>query len=123
QAEDGIRDFHVTGVQTCALPIFSYSPSVTRSPPSPPCGSKASAPSLTVQDAPALSFRYVCQPLVVCPSNNNFQPCFFSFLLRVLSSCAATVPIPTKNRETTRHAADAVLMIDLFMLSFGFYSS
>src|SRR5690606_40071885 len=24
QAEDGIRDFHVTGVQTCALPIFQY---------------------------------------------------------------------------------------------------
>src|SRR5207302_5894862 len=24
QAEDGIRDFHVTGVQTCALPICSY---------------------------------------------------------------------------------------------------
>src|SRR5690606_39604016 len=22
QAEDGLRDFHVTGVQTCALPIF-----------------------------------------------------------------------------------------------------
>src|SRR5690606_41079712 len=26
QAEDGIRDFHVTGVQTCALPIFGNSP-------------------------------------------------------------------------------------------------
>src|SRR5690606_40991271 len=28
QAEDGIRDFHVTGVQTCALPIFlgNFSP-------------------------------------------------------------------------------------------------
>src|SRR5690606_41173121 len=25
QAEDGIRDFHVTGVQTCALPISTYS--------------------------------------------------------------------------------------------------
>src|SRR5690606_40529217 len=25
QAEDGIRDFHVTGVQTCALPIFQRS--------------------------------------------------------------------------------------------------
>src|SRR5690606_41162993 len=25
QAEDGIRDFHVTGVQTCALPIWSES--------------------------------------------------------------------------------------------------
>src|SRR5690606_14147836 len=24
QAEDGIRDFHVTGVQTCALPILRY---------------------------------------------------------------------------------------------------
>src|SRR5690606_41573240 len=28
QAEDGIRDFHVTGVQTCALPIFG-SPETT----------------------------------------------------------------------------------------------
>src|SRR5690606_41058669 len=26
QAEDGIRDFHVTGVQTCALPISDGSP-------------------------------------------------------------------------------------------------
>src|SRR5690606_13168428 len=26
QAEDGIRDFHVTGVQTCALPIFLSEP-------------------------------------------------------------------------------------------------
>src|SRR5439155_12696749 len=26
QAEDGIRDGHVTGVQTCALPIFLLSP-------------------------------------------------------------------------------------------------
>src|SRR5690606_40627471 len=25
QAEDGIRDFHVTGVQTCALPILGFS--------------------------------------------------------------------------------------------------
>src|SRR5690606_40798635 len=29
QAEDGIRDFHVTGVQTCALPIlYQVSPSL-----------------------------------------------------------------------------------------------
>src|SRR5207302_8067738 len=26
QAEDGIRDFHVTGVQTCALPIWPIGP-------------------------------------------------------------------------------------------------
>src|SRR5690606_40973342 len=30
QAEDGIRDFHVTGVQTCALPIFACQFTVTR---------------------------------------------------------------------------------------------
>src|SRR5436309_7541750 len=33
QAEDGIRDFHVTGVQTCALPI-----SKRRAAPAPPNG-------------------------------------------------------------------------------------
>src|SRR5690606_39692111 len=27
-AEDGIRDFHVTGVQTCALPILGFSDAV-----------------------------------------------------------------------------------------------
>src|SRR5690606_39673301 len=31
QAEDGIRDFHVTGVQTCALPIFAFSVLTRRS--------------------------------------------------------------------------------------------
>src|SRR5690606_40797418 len=31
QAEDGIRDFHVTGVQTCALPILgSYNEQTAR---------------------------------------------------------------------------------------------
>src|SRR5690606_5182766 len=35
QAEDGIRDFHVTGVQTCALPIsrFAAEPGSTKKPP------------------------------------------------------------------------------------------
>src|SRR5690606_6043276 len=31
QAEDGIRDFHVTGVQTCALPISIYNFSIPAS--------------------------------------------------------------------------------------------
>src|SRR5690606_32994738 len=31
QAEDGIRDFHVTGVQTCALPISRYPLRASRS--------------------------------------------------------------------------------------------
>src|SRR2546429_6579026 len=34
QAEDGIRDVAVTGVQTCALPIYAaYKPDLTQSPP------------------------------------------------------------------------------------------
>src|SRR5207302_2312786 len=32
QAEDGIRDFHVTGVQTCALPILAARSSMTVAP-------------------------------------------------------------------------------------------
>src|SRR5690606_40424849 len=53
QAEDGIRDFHVTGVQTCALPISflprpcssrNGSPTKAASPTrsSPPSGAPAS---------------------------------------------------------------------------------
>src|SRR5690606_41195896 len=34
QAEDGIRDFHVTGVQTCALPISSNATSAASIPSS-----------------------------------------------------------------------------------------
>ena len=30
QAEDGIRDSPVTGVQTCALPIYAYQPPMFR---------------------------------------------------------------------------------------------
>src|SRR5690625_7211466 len=32
QAEDGIRDGHVTGVQTCALPIFTHGSHLRREP-------------------------------------------------------------------------------------------
>src|SRR5690606_40760721 len=33
QAEDGIRDFHVTGVQTCALPIYAVDSRAAAPPP------------------------------------------------------------------------------------------
>src|SRR5690606_40362882 len=35
QAEDGIRDFHVTGVQTCALPIYLTQLALTLAPNAP----------------------------------------------------------------------------------------
>src|SRR5688500_19197653 len=40
QAEDGIRDYKVTGVQTCALPIYRSSAQGTRTLPCPPCGAR-----------------------------------------------------------------------------------
>src|SRR5215510_11047321 len=51
QAEDGIRDGHVTGVQTCALPIFvpmMPGPWLSRWPPknSPNCASMEIAPAI-----------------------------------------------------------------------------
>src|SRR5260370_29993320 len=42
QAEDGIRDSSVTGVQTCALPISS--PTATHRPDRSPVGASARAP-------------------------------------------------------------------------------
>src|SRR5690606_39833808 len=45
QAEDGIRDFHVTGVQTCALPIWPAGPA-GRSPPG-----AVAAPSIAARPA------------------------------------------------------------------------
>src|SRR5439155_13008981 len=44
QAEDGIRDGHVTGVQTCALPISTRWGLKVRSPTTPPA-TEPSAPS------------------------------------------------------------------------------
>src|SRR5690606_41912343 len=54
QAEDGIRDFHVTGVQTCALPITR--PQTTtqpshRRPPRPSAPPEAAVPRCAAQHA------------------------------------------------------------------------
>src|SRR5690606_40000682 len=42
QAEDGIRDFHVTGVQTCALPIWPSNTCRPDTGPGPDCVNRAS---------------------------------------------------------------------------------
>src|SRR3989454_165487 len=44
QAEDGIRDYKVTGVQTCALPISGSSPSTAAAAARPGAGSRACRP-------------------------------------------------------------------------------
>src|SRR5690606_39785581 len=48
-AEDGIRDFHVTGVQTCALPIFDHITQLL-----PPAGGSVDV----LESGPAMARRY-----------------------------------------------------------------
>src|SRR5690606_40310732 len=59
QAEDGIRDFHVTGVQTCALPILA---TIAASPVE---AGAASATWLAVRDLESGSLR----PQIVATHN------------------------------------------------------
>src|SRR5690606_40705547 len=53
QAEDGIRDFHVTGVQTCALPIYPLS--LSRCEPSQRPGTATAAATASSACARAYS--------------------------------------------------------------------
>src|SRR6266511_1473237 len=62
QAEDGIRDFHVTGVQTCALPILTNEEWL--SVPCPRCGRNGRRESETMDtfvDSSWYFMRY-CDP-------------------------------------------------------------
>src|SRR5690606_39829849 len=67
QAEDGIRDFHVTGVQTCALPICP-----------PPLGSQAvaggSAAAATVASSLGLTWLAVAAAIVGAVAALHFEP-------------------------------------------------
>src|SRR5690606_40040443 len=67
QAEDGIRDFHVTGVQTCALPIWLRSTSLRRrsklaaNPPAPSASALPYANTETTKVSPTFCFISVDQ--------------------------------------------------------------
>src|SRR5205807_4218775 len=45
QAEDGIRDYKVTGVQTCALPIFLVAATATLAAQAPKPAARPAAPA------------------------------------------------------------------------------
>src|SRR5690606_306578 len=72
QAEDGIRDFHVTGVQTCALPISSpwtgkrEWPDSTTSPSSSSSG--ASAGSMTICERGIITSPTLRSETAIAPS-------------------------------------------------------
>src|SRR5690606_22231114 len=66
QAEDGIRDFHVTGVQTCALPI-SRSPGTPRGRTRPSAARANAAP-------PAGNGGFSCRSQVRCRKKFYHHP-------------------------------------------------
>src|SRR6266511_5767830 len=97
QAEDGIRDFHVTGVQTCALPI------------SPPWSDATSCPS--------------CGALLRPSATNRPRTCWARSRPSLLRSCATTSsscgwflqeallanPLVSERIERGKHEAVALL--------------
>src|SRR5438876_4281073 len=54
QAEDGIRDGRVTGVQTCALPIWSYSIALEPTTIAEPAVARVAEPAALLYDLYAL---------------------------------------------------------------------
>src|SRR5690606_40942979 len=68
QAEDGIRDFHVTGVQTCALPISILK--LLMKPPEARKRSRCTGPSLSkrVTDMPKVRLPPKPRTTADCPA-------------------------------------------------------
>src|SRR5207302_3028343 len=61
QADGGIRDFHVTGVQTCALPISQHAEGIRTDPPvslpnAMSASSLATATAEPLDDPPGMRF-------------------------------------------------------------------
>src|SRR5947209_17242952 len=54
QAEDGIRDIGVTGVQTCALPILARTPALSVLTKTPPIAPAFSPPIATTSTRPEM---------------------------------------------------------------------
>src|SRR5690606_27752532 len=69
QAEDGIRAFHVTGVQTCALPIYAQktaaAPTAERIGYSPAMRARPVSPRLKLPAAPVVVVAGVRSAVVV----------------------------------------------------------
>src|SRR5689334_24303004 len=70
QAEDGIRDGTVTGVQTCALPIFTSGSGANGSVARPPAPAHA-APAVVAVAAPAAAVAVAPAAVVAPPARSE----------------------------------------------------
>src|SRR5690606_40573714 len=105
QAEDGIRDFHVTGVQTCALPILGADG--TRRPMFAPARVRGAGNQLTASRRPLPGLKpgrraaAICRVAPVC----GLRPS------RAARSFTAKVPKPTS--ETLSPLRSALVMVSV----------
>src|SRR5687768_16246892 len=110
QAEDGIRDVAVTGVQTCALPISApHRPSDTSARLPPGCTDAAqsalpSTPPARDTRAPAPPRRYTVLHLLPPAHNASLHPthtsaCSLSAAQSALHPRALTLPLPPRTRS------------------------
>src|SRR5690606_10422727 len=78
QAEDGIRDFHVTGVQTCALPILRHLLMEKKAPPPPD-------PGETEQEQKTLTYSLAFPDLLKLSLTANHLEAFFILLALLIN--------------------------------------
>src|SRR6266536_37653 len=99
QAEDCIRDPLVTGVQTCALPIFGGNACVMPLSPRTP----AAMSCLYVGIAPAAAYFSIRSGRMPSDENSNARPAAPT----EDDACAAVAGVPYAARVPIRHRADA----------------
>src|SRR5688572_31329042 len=87
QAEDGIRDLTVTGVQTCALPIYSSNKAGPKSGSTQPCSSDNTA-------SPPL------RPIAAAPSPASAKP------LRAIRAWAIVAVLPRSEERRVGKSVD-----------------
>src|SRR5256885_3808897 len=73
QAEDGIRDYKVTGVQTCALPIFQFESFFDGGSPCTTTSSEPSAFFFTIESFTAERFAPATRPAVFAEYTDMLQ--------------------------------------------------
>src|SRR5690606_33760088 len=99
QAEDGIRDFHVTGVQTCALPIFTGTSPVEKN--------NFNAPEPVTRAAVLYAFRVMVEGSI--PMNAG---CLRPIRIIIPEGCMLRPNWPAAvvagNVETSQHVTNAM---------------
>src|SRR5256885_9806458 len=104
QAEDGIRDYKVTGVQTCALPISLLVPGLLKKPF--PCSGSEPHTSLSPAQTPSLPFRLSQDRKSTRLNSSHLVISYAVFCLKKKKNTN------TNSTQLTLHMQDTIVAID-----------